>query len=125
VLGTHWKDATESERSEYFKLFEDMIVRTYALRFENYSGESFKVTGSAEAGKDFLVNSTILQKSGAPKLGLDWRVRGNAGQMKIVDVVVENVSMSITQRDEFNAIIQRGGGKVESLLASMRQKKTI
>ena len=41
---------------------------------------------------------------------------------KIVDVLVESVSMSITQRDDFSATIQRAGGRVEGLLAVLRDK---
>ena len=41
---------------------------------------------------------------------------------EVVDVVVEGVSMLITQRDEFSSVIQRSGGQVEGLLASLRQR---
>ena len=42
--------------------------------------------------------------------------------MKIIDVAIEGISMSVTQRDEFSSVIQRGGGRVEALLASLREK---
>jgi len=42
--------------------------------------------------------------------------------LKIVDVLVEGVSMAITQRDEFSAIISQNGGKVDGLLAALRKK---
>jgi phospholipid transport system substrate-binding protein len=125
VLGTHWKEATDAQRDEYFKLFEDMIVRTYTQRFADYSGESFKVTGDAEpSGKeqDSMISSVIQQKNGAPPINIDWRVRSEGGGMKVADVLVDNVSMSVTQRADFDSVIQNGGGKVEALLASMRQK---
>ena len=41
---------------------------------------------------------------------------------KIIDVIVEGVSMAITHRDEFAAIISRRGGKIEGLLAALRKK---
>jgi len=126
VMGTHWKDATESQRTEYMNLFEDMIVRTYTQRFADYSGESFQVTGASAAGKsgDSIVNSVIQQKNGAPPINVDWRVHSEDGQMKIIDVVVDNISMSVTQRADFDSIIQQGGGKVEALLSSLRDKKS-
>jgi phospholipid transport system substrate-binding protein len=37
-------------------------------------------------------------------------------------VLVEGVSMAITQRDEFAAIINQNGGKVEGLLTALRRK---
>ena len=36
--------------------------------------------------------------------------------------MVEGISMSVTQRDEFAAVIRRSGGKVEGLLAALRKK---
>ena len=40
----------------------------------------------------------------------------------ILDVVIEGVSMRITLRDEFAAVIRSNGGKVEGLLAALRKK---
>jgi phospholipid transport system substrate-binding protein len=122
ALGTYWRQATDAEREEYIKLFETMIVRTYATRFEEYSGQSFKVDGArADGEKDSLVQSRILQ-NGGPPVSVEWRVRNKEGQMKVVDVIVENISMTVTQRSDFSAVIQRGGGKVSALLDSMRKR---
>jgi phospholipid transport system substrate-binding protein len=46
----------------------------------------------------------------------------NGGRYLITDVVVGGVSMKVTQRDEFAAIIQRNGGRPEALLAALRQQ---
>lgn len=124
ALGTYWKTATEAQKSEYLHLFEDMIVKTYTQRFAEYSGQEFKVGGTIEASAtDSVVSSQIVQKNGPP-LAVDWRVRNKGGQMKVIDVIVEGVSMSVTQRSDFASVIQSGGGKVEALLASLRQRKT-
>ncbi|MBT5048005.1 MAG: ABC transporter substrate-binding protein, partial [Rhodospirillaceae bacterium] len=50
-----------------------------------------------------------------------WRVR-DSSDYKIIDVLVEGVSMAITQRDEFAAIINQRGGKIEGLLRALRDK---
>lgn len=123
ALGTYWKAATEAEKSEYAKLFEDMIVKTYSVRFSEYSGQSFKVgTTVAASARDTIVNSQIIQ-AGGPPVNVQWRVRGEGNAMKVIDVIVEGVSMSVTQRSDFAAVIQSGGGKVEALLKSLRARK--
>lgn len=123
AMGTYWKTATEAEKKEYQALFEDMIVKTYARRFEEYSGQQFKVAGALKVDeKDSIVSSQILQQDGPP-VNVEWRVRAKNGQIKVVDVIVESISMSVTQRSDFGAVIQRGGGKVEALLASLRDRK--
>ena len=51
VLGRYWRDATEVEQKEYLKLFEDLILATYAGRFSEYSGETLTVL-DAKADED-------------------------------------------------------------------------
>lgn len=123
ALGKHWNTANEAQRKEYLSLFEDMIVRTYAQRFGEYAGQQFKVSSAkAISDRDSIVSSQVVQKDGPP-VAVDWRVRNNGGNLKVIDVFIENVSMAITQRSDFDAVIQRGGGKVEALLESLRQRK--
>jgi phospholipid transport system substrate-binding protein len=121
ALGTSWKTATEAQRSEYLDLFEKMIVSTYTERFQDYSGQSFKVTKSSPTGKDWVVSSQIIQKDGPP-VAVGWQVRDKGEGMRIVDVTVEGISMSVTQRNDFAAVIQSGGGKVDALIASLRKR---
>lgn len=122
TLGPNWRNATEAERNEYIKLFENMIVSTYAQRFSEYQGQELKVgTATRASERDIIVKSQIIQQGGPP-VAVDWRVRGTAGNYKIIDVIVEGISMSVTQRSDFAAVIQSGGGKVEALLQSLRQR---
>jgi phospholipid transport system substrate-binding protein len=124
VLGRHWKLATDEQKTEYLKLFEDFIVRSYAVRFAGYSGQTFTVKGTTPGPKETtLVHSTLLQANAQP-IRLDWRVEPRGGRLVITDIIVEGVSMSVTQRSEFASVIQSSGGKVEGLLDALR-KKTI
>lgn len=124
TLGPNWRNATEAEKAEYIKLFESMIVTTYAQRFSEYSGQEMQVVKSTKASdRDTVVASKILQKNG-PAIAVDWRVRNTGGSLKIIDVIVEGVSMSVTQRSDFAAVIQSGGGKVEALLDTLRKRQS-
>lgn len=122
VAGRNWNSATEPERTEYTRLFETMIVEVYAQRFNQYAGETFKVTGSrAEGERDAIITSQVLRPSGPP-VNVAWRVRSRDGTYRIVDVIVENVSMSVTQRSEFASVIDQNGGRFEALLNALRQR---
>lgn len=124
VLGRYWAKATVEERREYLRLFEDMIIITYLNRFKRYSGESLSVTRSLvdDQSGDVMVFSQIKRPAGSQPLDVAWRVRPKGNSFKIVDVMVEGVSMSQTQRKEYASVIRRNGGQVEGLLAEMRQK---
>ena len=103
-------------------LFEDMIVQTYTTRFEDYSGQKLKVTGSEPSGStDYIVTSQVVQQDGPP-VNLQWRVR-KKDSLRVVDVIVEGVSMSVTQRSDFSSVIQNGGGKLDALLSHLRDRK--
>lgn len=122
ALGRYWRRATKDERAEYLKLFEDMIVNTYSQRFEEYSGYELRVEGSVMGSNDDIFVRTVVESpdNGNP-VSVDWRVRNRDGKMKIIDVIIEQVSMGVTQRSDFSSVIQRGGGDIEALLASMRE----
>jgi phospholipid transport system substrate-binding protein len=122
VLGRYWRTANEQQRAEFLKLFEDMIVKTYNNRFSEYKGEQFQVTGSRADGDSVLVTTNVTQPRGGQAVKVDWRVVKPQGKFKIVDVIIEGVSMSVTQQQEFGSVIQRNGGQVDGLLATMRER---
>ncbi|MDR3517023.1 MAG: ABC transporter substrate-binding protein [Azospirillaceae bacterium] len=128
VLGQYWRQATPQQQQEYIDLFTKLIAGVYADRFSTYAGKdlsvekNFKILGShPEGNADQIVTSNLIRPDG-PALKVDWRVRNESGQFKIIDVAVEGVSMSVTQRSEFSSVIQRGGGNIESLLQALRQR---
>ena len=123
VLGRYWRVATDEEKAEYLKLFEDYIVVTYVERFDQYKGERLNVIKSAaEAGKDALVYSNINRPTGGDPIRVDWRVRSHSDVYRIIDVYVEGISMSQTQRKEFASVIRSSGGKISGLIDVLRTK---
>ena len=123
VLGRYWSVATPEERAEYLDLFEALIVSTYVRRFERYSGETLRVSRAftSSEGGDVLVDSQIVSPGGGEPIHVGWRVRSYDEGPKIVDVIVEGVSMGRTQRSEFGSVIRRRGGGIGGLLVEMRE----
>ena len=121
ALGRYWRKATKKQRSEYLALFEDLIVTTYAGRFENYSNEQLEIKGSVSRGKITVVKSHFNNDKKKP-IRVDWRVTLPDGKYKIFDIVVEGVSLVKTQRHEFSSVIRRNDGNVSGLLAALRKK---
>jgi len=121
TLGRFWRRTSKQQRKEYVDLFEDFIVLAYAALLRNYSGESFRVGKVHEVNKSDVLVQSELALNDRRKIVIYWRVRGKS-DFKIIDVIVEGVSMVITQRDEFAAIINQNGGKVDGLLTALRKK---
>ncbi|WP_193182893.1 MlaC/ttg2D family ABC transporter substrate-binding protein [Nisaea sediminum] len=122
VLGKHWRRASPDQRETYLKLFEESIVFTYTNRFDEYSGQTFEVTGNTEADRFTMVKSRIVNPANPEgSVLVDWRLIEDSGDFKIVDVVIEGISMGITQRNEYSAVIDSNGGKIDSLLVKMEE----
>ena len=122
VLGRYWNVATEEQRAEFVKLFEEYIALAYSTRLAEYTGETFKVTGSRPDAGGAIVSSQIVRPAGAAPVKVDWRLTGRNGAYKISDVSVDGISMAVTQRSEFASVIQHNGGQVQGLITMLRAK---
>jgi len=123
VLGTYWRQADKSQQTEYLKLFRDYVVGTYAKNFDKYNGQKLTVKDVQTKGKYAMVRTYLTDNTSSQPIVIDWRVRQGDQNNKIVDVIIEGVSMSLTQRSDFAAVIERNGGKVDALLETLREKK--
>ena len=120
ALGRHWRKATPEQRREYQDLFTDFIIKSYSVRLDDYTDQTIEVGHAKPAGKkDFIVASKINRDTGPP-LAIDWRVRKRDGAYKVIDLKVEGISMAISQREEFSAVVQREG--IEGLLDGLRNR---
>ena len=122
VLGRHWKSASVDQQQDFLKAFEEFTVLTWSTRFKDYSGVSLEVDGASPADEGYLlVESRIVRQQGEP-LPVGWRVHKVDGKWKITDILIENVSMALTQRQDFASVIQSSGGTVDGLLTTMHKK---
>jgi phospholipid transport system substrate-binding protein len=122
VLGRYWRVATPAQQQEFVGLFTNYIALAYANRLAEYSGASLRVTATRAAPDGELVSSEIIRGNGQPPARVDWLLTPENGAYKISDVIVEGVSMAVTQRSEFASVIQRNGGQVQGLITALRQK---
>jgi len=60
--------------------------------------------------------------NGAKPLKVDWRVRSKGGTYTIIDVMVEGISMIMTQKSEFSSFIKSSGGEFKNLLAELKKR---
>lgn len=122
VMGPPWRGATPAQRAEYLKLFEAYIVKVYTGQLSTYSGEKVIVTGAETDGGGVEVTSRITDPKNDRTVEVKWRLRPAGKQLKVRDVVIENISMSQTQRREFAAVFQQRGNTVDGLIAALREK---
>ena len=123
VLGRYWRRAKPEAREAFLSVFEEIMVQRFAPRFAGYAETKFEISGVRAARGDgqFVVSSKISPDRGEP-VHVDWRIREQDGQFKILDVVGEGVSMALTLRSEYASAIKASGGQVEGLIARLRKQ---
>lgn len=121
VLGRYWTSASPQQREEFLKVFTDFVSKSYSKRLaEEASVNGFNITNMRDLGEgDFLVQTAITRPSG-PALNYEWRVREGSNGIKIVDVIVEGVSLLVTQRSDFTSVAGQNG--IDGLIATLRNK---
>ncbi len=122
VLGRYWHAATPEQRQEFVRLYEDYIVVGYSYRLASLNGESLTVLGSRATPEGFVVKSEVKGDHDTSPVSVDWVLVPSGASFRVTDVVVEGISMAITQRSEFASVIARNGGRFDRLLALMREK---
>ena len=122
ALGKYWRRATPIEREEFQNLFRLSVVDHYIHRFETHTNERFDVVASRNEKDGAIVVSSDLMRPSGPPLRLDWRLYRTGGRFKVYDVLIDGISMSITQRSEYSAVIQKEGDGVNGLNKVMQAK---
>ena len=73
--------------------------------------------------RDVLVQTRIVYADGQPPVKAEWRIREFGGEPKVIDVMIEGVSMVAAQRAEFDAVIRKIG--VDGLLDNLRSRLAV
>ncbi|HTJ62569.1 MAG TPA: ABC transporter substrate-binding protein [Alphaproteobacteria bacterium] len=122
----YWGSASPAQRQEFLSLYETQVTNAYAKRFQNYEGEQFKVIGQQkESDLDTIVNSEISRPNGGPPVPVLWRVRAENSTFKIADVTIAGISMAVTDRQQFAAVIERGGGNIQALIDALKTQNMV
>lgn len=121
VLGVYWKRAPEAEREAFLAAFIDFTTKTWADRFDLYTGQTIVFSGTRNAeGNQLYVNSQIQNN---PPVEVIWRLKKmKNGGFKIIDIIVEGVSMAMSYRNEYSAFLQKHGGKLPALTQELERK---
>ncbi len=119
VLGKFWKRATPEQRAQFLDLFTEYLLNSYARHLGSYRAETLVIVASHAVGpQDVLVETLVEGRDGTAKPV--WRVRAEDGRYQIIDVSIKGVSLALTQRREFAAVINSQG--LDGLLEMLREK---
>ena len=120
ALGANWRRRTAQEQEEFVRLFTELLERAYTDTIESYTDEKIVYVGEKQDGNYAEVNSKILTSKGQ-EFTIDYKTQVVAGEWKVYDVVVENISMVNNFRSQFNRVINNNS--YEELVRRLREKQ--
>jgi phospholipid transport system substrate-binding protein len=122
ALGQHWATRTPAERTEFGRLFTELIQRSYIAKVDQHSSAARVVTFLGETvDEDYAVVKTRIPLSNGSSMPLDYRMHGTAGQWRVYDLSMDGVSLLANYRSQFNRIIRTSS--FEDLVARLKANK--
>lgn len=123
AVGRAWSQASPEQRKKLVDEFRRMLVRTYSNGIEAYQGQTMKVLPSRgkQDADDATVRAQFVRAGGQP-LPLEFQARRTPQGWKIYDISIEGVSLVLTYRSEFDAVVKQGG--IEALVRRLTEKNT-
>ena len=104
-LGRYWSERTPEERTEFVRLFTDLLERAYIDRVDGYTGEQVVYLGESVDGDYSEVRSKIVTKRNQ-EIPILYRLQKNNANWEVYDVIVEGVSLVNNYRTQFSKIIR-------------------
>lgn len=120
VLARNWRKMDKEKRAEFVREFRQHLSHTYGTRLDRFDQERVDVTGAQlEPRNDVSVITTIIggQFDGAV---ISYRLRNRNDRWRIIDVVIEGVSLVSNYRSQFAEVLN--GGSIDDLLTKLRDK---
>tara|TARA_B100000427_G_scaffold323770_1_gene327763 strand:- start:703 stop:1308 length:606 start_codon:yes stop_codon:yes gene_type:complete len=123
VLGKYWKQASKDQKKEFRTAFRNYVVKSYSSRFTDYAGEQLKLVNyENEKNPKLFIVHTILERKDAPLIKVDWRVGKKKDKYVVLDIIIEGISLAVTQRAEFVSFIDQNEGNINKLISLLNEK---
>ncbi len=104
ALGINWKDRTPEERKEFISVFQALLENSYASKIEGYKGEKI-VYGKEALDPPYAEVRTKVVTSKGEEFAVNYRLRKNAAEWRIYDIVIEGVSLVNNYRSQFTELL--------------------
>jgi phospholipid transport system substrate-binding protein len=122
-LGLARKDLNNSQKKNYFKLFEKYFLKSFASRLSEYTNPKIEVKSRKILNENYtIVNSFLIVSANRPEVKIDWRVyTKNPNNPLIRDLIIEGLSLARTQKEEFASILNSNNNDINALFKSLKE----
>ncbi|WP_299130920.1 phospholipid-binding protein MlaC [uncultured Amaricoccus sp.] len=119
ILGQPWRTASPAQKQAFVAAFQSYFSRKYGNTFSQYKNASIEVSGAKDGGKSGVLVSSVVKRPGQANIAVDWQISARSGAPKVVNLIIEGVSMLANERAEVGAMLDAQGGDLDRLIAQM------
>lgn len=120
VLGPPWRGASSAQKAAFVAAFQTYLARKYGRQFRDYQDAQIAVVRARDAGNAGVLVETSFTRPGRAPYRVEWQVSERGGSPKVVNLIIEGVSMLTNERAEVGALLEAEGGDIDRLTAQMR-----
>jgi len=120
ALGVQRANLPAGDKGMFYDLVANYAAALFVWFVQDFQGSDLAITGSSDQGKLTNVDSKIVG-SGEQ---LRWRVSGSPGALRIADLNVKGVWLSIAMRKMFEDTLNASKGDFTPLYAKLREAET-
>ena len=121
VLARNWRSLTNEQKKQFVEEFKQHLAITYGKNVESYHDEKVQIVGDRDEGRgDWTVQTKVIRAGGGADILVDYRLRQEDGEWKLIDLVFERVSLVANFRSQFQDVMANGG--IDRLLRLLREK---
>jgi phospholipid transport system substrate-binding protein len=120
VLAQNWKTLTEAQRTDFVREFKQHLALSYGKNVDSYRNERVAILSEREEARGDWTVKTKIVRGGPDDIAVDYRLRQTDGTWRIIDFIIEGVSLVSNYRSQFQEIMAHGGA--ERLLELLRDK---
>ena len=129
ILGVHSRGLSLADKKDFIEAFTELNVQSYARKFANYTNMPVIVDHVSPGQKDgeYFVDSKVKSEDEAGRdYEIVWRVMQMGDGYKVIDIVVEGVSMAMSYRNEYAQVLKEAASEgkppVPALTAKIRER---
>jgi phospholipid transport system substrate-binding protein len=104
-LGQSWNTLTPEEKDTFVELFTTLVEQRYIGKIDSYNNQKVIYKKQLVKGDKAMVYTAIVDKD--LEIPIVYRLEKNNGKWLINDLKIENVSLIVNYRRDFDSIIRK------------------
>jgi len=115
VLGPPYRTLSTSEKNAFSRAFGHYLSYKYGRQFREYRGAVITITRVRDAGSKGVLVTSQVRQSGQSPFSLEWQISDRSGRTKIINLIIEGISLLTSEREEIRSLLEARRGNVSEL----------